>query len=251
MRCGILIFPTWPLLLLAAAATAQPARVSQPGPTGVPTDRRELPMTVIRDQCIQFTDVKRGDRPWDLRDCRVSEFSEFGMVNGQTYYYATYCLIPNYAVDKGVCGDDSFNAPYYQQRGLAIFERRPSTESATLLSSGSAATLEFSSIRRSLRSFKTWLGQSSTFLLPLMEPAMETRASTICAGPAGGSESRRTRGSPTYSSDFLQASRFGKEYGPICIRCERKRDCINVTTQIAVPPAVLPEFNWLSARCDS
>jgi hypothetical protein len=65
--------------------------------------------------------VKRGDKPDDIRDCRVSEFGEFGTVDEVHYYYALYCLIPNYAPDKGQCNGDSFNAHYHRTWGLAIF----------------------------------------------------------------------------------------------------------------------------------
>ncbi len=78
---------------------------------------REFPMTVIRNQCLEFAEVK----PSDLRDCRVSEFGEFGSADGQTYYYALYCLIPSDAPDGGKCDDDSFNARNYRERGLTIF----------------------------------------------------------------------------------------------------------------------------------
>lgn len=65
--------------------------------------------------------MKRGDGPLDYRDCAVSEFGKFGAVDGETYYYALYCLIPNYAPDKGKCVDGSFNALFFRQRGLVVF----------------------------------------------------------------------------------------------------------------------------------
>jgi hypothetical protein len=94
---------------------------------------REFPLAVIRNQCIDFSEVKRGNEPDDLRDCRVSEFQEFGSVDGETYYYALYCLILNDAPDKGKCGDGSFNSTYHRERGLAVFVRAASRSSASLL----------------------------------------------------------------------------------------------------------------------
>jgi len=90
-------------------------------------------MKAIRGECIEFTEVKRGSGPSDFRDCRVSAFGELGVVDGETYYYATYCLIPNYTTEKGECGDDSFIARYHRARGLAVFARDPSGEHARLV----------------------------------------------------------------------------------------------------------------------
>jgi hypothetical protein len=112
--------------LLTAQSAQPPARQNT-------THRREFSMALIRNQCIEFTDVKRGDERDDLRDCRVSEFGEFGAVNGQTYYYALYCLIPNYEPGKGQCGGDSFSARYHRQRGLAVFTQDRSSSDIRLL----------------------------------------------------------------------------------------------------------------------
>jgi hypothetical protein len=90
-------------------------------------------MNVIRDRCIEFRDVKQDNGPSDFRECRVSEFGEFGVVDGETYYYAIYCLIPSYTTEKGECGDDSFIARYHRARGSAVFVRNPSSENARLL----------------------------------------------------------------------------------------------------------------------
>lgn len=84
-----------------------------------------FPLEILRKQCIPFQELKRGNEPDNLRDCRVSEFGEFASLDGETYFYAAYCLIPNYEPDKGTCGDGSFNASYYARRGLAIFVSAP------------------------------------------------------------------------------------------------------------------------------
>ena len=111
-------------------------------PTGVATAQssaatrntgRPLSMEVIRGQCIEFRDVKRGSGPGDFRDCRVSEFGEIGAVDRQRYYYAIYCLVPSDTTTQGECGDDSFIARYHRQRALAIFARDSSGENTQLV----------------------------------------------------------------------------------------------------------------------
>ena len=103
--------------VVAAAQEQQPTSPSQE----VSATAGELSTSFLRQQCIEFTQVKRGDNPDDIRDCRVSGFGEFGTVDEVHYYYALYCLIPNEAPDKGQCNDGSFNARYHRTRGLAIF----------------------------------------------------------------------------------------------------------------------------------
>jgi hypothetical protein len=98
----------------------------------VDTTRRQFPLDVISGRCIEFRNVTRGTEPDQIRDCRVSAFGEFGNVGGKTYYYATYCIIPNYA-DKGMCGDSTFTAVNNQSRGLAIFTRSGQRKNAALL----------------------------------------------------------------------------------------------------------------------
>ena len=50
----------------------------------------------------------------------------------ETYYYAIYCLMPNYGSD-GECGDGSFAARYNERRALAIFVRNGAGDNARLL----------------------------------------------------------------------------------------------------------------------
>jgi hypothetical protein len=59
------------------------------------------------------------------RDCRISDIDSIGAVDGQSYYYAIYCVIPGYAVAQSgtSCGDGSFNARSHAARGLAVFAR--------------------------------------------------------------------------------------------------------------------------------
>jgi len=93
---------------------------------------RQFPMMVIQNQCIDFQDVKRGSESWQMRDCKVSHFGALGNVGGKSFYYATYCIIPNYP-EKGMCGDTSFIARMDEARGLAIFERGAGRNDAQLL----------------------------------------------------------------------------------------------------------------------
>jgi hypothetical protein len=98
------------MVLETACATAQDAV-------------RTFSMDTIRERCIAFAEVSRGSGTDGYRDCRVSRFGELGTVDGETYYYAIYCLIPAASpVDSGSCGDDSF-AQYHRARGLAVFAR--------------------------------------------------------------------------------------------------------------------------------
>ena len=96
------------------------------------TPSREFPMEVIQSQCIDFENVKRGSEAWEMRDCRVSHFGKMGIIAGKSYYYATYCIIPNGA-GEGTCGDTSFTARMDEARGLAVFERAPGRSGAHLL----------------------------------------------------------------------------------------------------------------------
>src|SRR5712692_9102046 len=58
-------------------------------------------LRAIRQAWIEFTAVKKGTETTDLHDCRVTEFGDFGSVDGQTYYYAIYRLVPNDAAERG------------------------------------------------------------------------------------------------------------------------------------------------------
>jgi hypothetical protein len=110
-----ILFGVWTALSLTGVAGAQ---------------SRQLSMTVIQKQCIDFKNVKRESG--DFRDCKVSEFGRFGAVGGRTYYYALYCIIPSY-VEAGSCGDSSFAARSHRARGLAVFVRNPASARAELL----------------------------------------------------------------------------------------------------------------------
>jgi len=99
---------------------------------GARAQNRQFPLKTIQNQCIDFQDLKRGNESWEIRDCQVSDFGEFGTVAGKVYYYATYCIIPN-GSDPGTCGDTSFTARYHQSRGLAVFEFARATNQASLL----------------------------------------------------------------------------------------------------------------------
>jgi hypothetical protein len=120
-------------LLCAAMFTAQSSAAGPIASATAGQGERRLSMKVIPDQCVDFTEVKRGSGPADFRECRVSEFGEFGAVDGETYYYAIYCLIPSYTTEKGECKDDSFIARYHRARALAVFVRDPSSDYARLL----------------------------------------------------------------------------------------------------------------------
>ncbi len=87
----------------------------------------------IKTQCIEFKDIHVGSEDIDIGDCRVSKFGVIGSVDGQTLYFALYCIIPNDALNKDKCDSESFSARYYRERGLAIFVRDNADEQAQLL----------------------------------------------------------------------------------------------------------------------
>ncbi len=108
------------LVLLASILAAQPAAAAAQG-------ERRWPLDTIRNHCIEFTKVKQGSGPDDYRECRVSEFGRLGVVDADTYYYAIYCLIPNWRnINEGHCGDDSVNAVSHRTTALAVFSAAPS-----------------------------------------------------------------------------------------------------------------------------
>jgi hypothetical protein len=86
-----------------------------------PADRSLHRLPDIQGQCIEFTGVTRGNNPDDYRDCAVTESGQVGTVDGTTYWYAIYCLIPSYNDDGARCGDRSFHATYFRNRGMALF----------------------------------------------------------------------------------------------------------------------------------
>jgi hypothetical protein len=115
------------LLLLAAVGspsdgmqrqTKDGSILSVEGPDG-----REYRVEEIGAKCVEFEIVKQGKGPFDYRECRVTESGEFGMVDGDRYYYATYCLMPNHAEKESKCGDKSGTGFYNSHRGMVVFER--------------------------------------------------------------------------------------------------------------------------------
>jgi hypothetical protein len=126
-----LLNPTVVLVLLFAAMPPLSLTAFQ---KLVPVSRSsEFSVASIHNQCIEFAEIKKGEGTDDYRDCAVSDFAEFGAVDGQTYYYALYCLVPSYSRDGAKCGDNSFEARYHRQRGVAIFTQDHPDGAARLL----------------------------------------------------------------------------------------------------------------------
>jgi hypothetical protein len=96
-------------------------------------DERFLPLESLKRGCIELAEVKVGSGPDDAAECRVSEFGSFGELDGETYYYALYCLIPNYEKVKAQCVDTSFSAQYHARRASAIFVQKGNSPQARLL----------------------------------------------------------------------------------------------------------------------
>lgn len=87
----------------------------------------------IKNNCIEFANVKVGNEPDDIADCRVSDAGVTGTVNNQVYYYAIYCMMPGYSMEKGGCASASPTVQYYQARGLAVFVGNGQAGKASLL----------------------------------------------------------------------------------------------------------------------
>jgi hypothetical protein len=80
-----------------------------------------FPLAALKAQCIALSEVKIGPGENDAAECAVTEFESLGEVDGQNYYYARYCLIPNHSKDQGGCRSDTFNGRYFQGRASAVF----------------------------------------------------------------------------------------------------------------------------------
>src|SRR3989442_14661771 len=98
MRVNSASLAAWPIVLLGLGMAVPSS------PAAAQAAVRPLSLEVIRTQCIEFKDVKRGNKDGDYRECRISEFGEFRAVSGRTYYYAIYCLIPSESDAGGQCG---------------------------------------------------------------------------------------------------------------------------------------------------
>jgi hypothetical protein len=97
------------------------------------SDSPQYTPSAIRTQCIDFKTINRGNGEDDYSDCAVSESGEIGNVDGKTYIYAIYCLIPTRSSNDGKCGGRSFTAGYHRARGLAIFVRDSASDDMRLL----------------------------------------------------------------------------------------------------------------------
>lgn len=95
--------------------------------------RPELPLAALARECIQFAMIKLGpDKDLDARECRVTDFGAIGSVQGKTYYYALYCLVPHFAPGEERCVSPTLSVAY-QQGGLALFVQEGSSGSAQLM----------------------------------------------------------------------------------------------------------------------
>jgi hypothetical protein len=81
-----------------------------------------LPLSEIKNKCVSFSEIKIGTGELDARECKVTESGQLGVVEGERYFYALYCLLPSGT--EGHCGDNGFSGVYHAKRGLAVFIQR-------------------------------------------------------------------------------------------------------------------------------
>lgn len=92
-----------------------------------------FPVKDLQKSCKPFTKFKVRPSKDGIKDCKVSKYGDFGTVDGLTYSYVLYCLIPNFEDSKESCGDGSFSARYNESRALAIFTRKSNSGPATMI----------------------------------------------------------------------------------------------------------------------
>jgi len=112
-------------VVVAFALLATQVATPQNRPAGQATAksllRGSFSLTSLSDRCPEFVQSKVGGNPDGFRECKVSEFGKFGSIGQQTYYYALYCLMPNYEPTQAKCGGDSYPALSRRQNGMAVF----------------------------------------------------------------------------------------------------------------------------------
>jgi hypothetical protein len=95
-------------------------------------DAPALSIKELGTRCIDFPATKSGDGA-HAASCGVSEFGSLGAFAGKKYYYAIYCLIPDYSREDGECGSGSFSASFHKARAMAIFVSDAGQDTARLL----------------------------------------------------------------------------------------------------------------------
>ncbi len=89
---------------------------------GTHASDQALPIEALKADCINLAGIKIGNGPDDdAAECRVTEFGKVGAVDGQSYYYAIYCLMPGYSMGEGGCRSKSYTAQIYRARAMAVF----------------------------------------------------------------------------------------------------------------------------------
>lgn len=92
-----------------------------------------FPIETLKTKCIDLSGIKIGSGPDDdAAECSVTKFGVIGTVNGRTYYYSIYCLIPGYSIKEGGCTSGSFSARYNNARAMAVFVSNEKAGKATL-----------------------------------------------------------------------------------------------------------------------
>lgn len=103
---------------------------------------RSFSLETLKHRCVEFSEIKIGSGPEDAADCQVSDFQRLGELEGSTYYYALYCLIPSREKGQVKCGDNSYEANMNSRRGEAIFTQAGRSGPLQLLFKRAAEDLE-------------------------------------------------------------------------------------------------------------
>lgn len=87
-----------------------------------------IPIQSITSSCGDFTG-RNGIT--GISDCQVSAYGLIGTVSGRSYYYAIYCMVPDYASPSdGKCNSET--SGYWANRGLAVFYKEGTSSTVKL-----------------------------------------------------------------------------------------------------------------------
>src|SRR5438105_2608583 len=81
-----------------------------------------------KHDCTALSQLKIGPGEFDVRECGVTRFGVIGKVETATYYFALYCLLPNFASASDMCISNR-----YSNRAVVVFVQEDSSTLASKL----------------------------------------------------------------------------------------------------------------------